>query len=667
MRNPRPTHAAATPPAAPTPIGPQVRLAIGVTGNRADDPALADDGGRITGALAAVFADIESALAAQQSATPALSVLPTRLHTLLAPGVDQLAAKAASALGWDLVAPLPFGQALNVAINARPRTGADARALLAGEDAADPEVQARARAIRAWAGRARLFQLADRDDDIGALFHATLASPSDQALARHFQAAIAAQAALAGRVMVEQSDLMVGVWDNDHRDSVGGTGHTIVRALRIGTPVLLIDPASPGAWCIVSSTESLAGWQGRLGRDVERLRAVVAAALRAGDGSEVRSLDDEPWHPRGSRAATLYRRIEALFGGEPRPFRSLVQDYDPPERVARSAGAPLVDAAAAMPGADPGFVAVVAERVLPAFVRADGVSARLSDSYRSGMVANFILAALAVIIGLAWLPLGIEGGKWMFVLAELVLLAAILVITWQGGRRRLHPRWFETRRAAEYLRHAPVLLLIGAARPPSHWPRATGTAWPEHAARHLMREPGLPRVAVTRPFLRAALQRLVEPHVAAQRAYHLAKARRLNRISHGLDHLAESLFKLAVAAAATWLLLRAGAALHWAPAAWPQVTSKAFAFLGVALPTLGASISGIRYFADFERFAEISDVTAGKLAQVQVRLGQLLSGPDSAIDYEGVSRLAHGIDGIVVAEIESWQAVFSGKPIALPA
>ena len=65
--------------------------------------------------------------------------------------------------------------------------------------------------------------------------------------------------------------------------------------------------------------------------------------------------------------------------------------------------------------------------------------------------------------------------------------------------------------------------------------------------------------------------------------------------------------------------------------------------------------------------AAISEVTAGKLEQVEVRIGQLLAGPDGAIDYEGVSRLAHAIDGIVVGEIESWQAVFSGKPIALPA
>ncbi|HVK51939.1 MAG TPA: hypothetical protein VM469_09420, partial [Pseudoxanthomonas sp.] len=451
-------------------------------------------------------------------------------------------------------------------------------------------------------------------------------------------------------------------------DAVGGTGHTIARALELGTPVLLLDPANPQHWSILSSTESLAGWQNRRGQDRERLRKVVGNALHARDGSVARSLRDEKWHPRSTRSSTLYRRIEALFGGEPRPLRSLIQNYESPDHIASGSAAPLVQAAKALPGADPAFVAAVTNDLLPAFARADGSAARLSDTYRSGMVANFLLSAMAVIVGVAWLPLGLEGVKWLFAVAEFGLLAAILVITWLGSRRRLHARWFETRRAAEYLRHAPILLLIGVARPPSHWPRATGgTAWPEYAARHALRAQGLPAMAVTRAFLRSALQGLLAPHVAEQRAYHQAKAKRLETISHRLDSLAATLFKIAVASVAFYLLMRAAAWMHWLPYAWPQASSKFFAFLGIALPTSGACIAGIRYFGDFERFAAISEVAADKLQQIEVRIGQLLAGPDDAIDYEAVSRIAHGIDGIVVDEIESWQAVFSGKPIALPA
>ena len=68
-----------------------VRLAVGITGHRGGNPALAD-GSHIAAALAGIFAEIEAALAAESAATPALQVQPTRLHTLLAHGVDQMAA-----------------------------------------------------------------------------------------------------------------------------------------------------------------------------------------------------------------------------------------------------------------------------------------------------------------------------------------------------------------------------------------------------------------------------------------------------------------------------------------------------------------------------------------------------------------------------------------------
>ncbi len=93
---------------------------------------------------------------------------------------------------------------------------------------------------------------------------------------------------------------------------------------------------------------------------------------------------------------------------------------------------------------------------------------------------------------------------------------------------------------------------------------------------------------------------------------------------------------------------------------------KLFTYLGVMFPTLGASIAGIRYFGDFERFAAISDVTAEKLDNVHKRIQHLLGAPDANLDYGVVSELAHTVDDIVVSEIENWQAVFGGKHITVP-
>jgi hypothetical protein len=91
-------------------------------------------------------------------------------------------------------------------------------------------------------------------------------------------------------------------------------------------------------------------------------------------------------------------------------------------------------------------------------------------------------------------------------------------------------------------------------------------------------------MAVTRSFLRCALQDLPGPRVASRRAYHQAKAKRLDTIRHRLDRLAVTRFEIAVASVAPWLRVRAGAALRGLPHAWPHARAKVFAFPGIALP-----------------------------------------------------------------------------------
>ena len=159
------------------PTGQRVRLAVGITGHRGGGGTPGVDEAPVAAALAGIIDRIEAGLATTRAASPSLQIQPTRLHSLLAPGVDQLAAIAAERRGWEIVAPLPFGRRLNVAINAQPHTHADGLALLAGAHAVDARVQARAQAIIRCSERARLFELADRDVAITALFQAMLASP----------------------------------------------------------------------------------------------------------------------------------------------------------------------------------------------------------------------------------------------------------------------------------------------------------------------------------------------------------------------------------------------------------------------------------------------------------------------------------------------------------
>ena len=652
----------------------QPHLALGITGHRASNPSFGAHAEAIAAGLAALFAQID-AIAGLGAGTLPGTRGAVRLHSLLVDGTDQIAADLALTRGWELAVPLPFGAALNCAINAHPQTLADAEALLAGRAASDPAAEAKAAAIRAITARARLFELADRDGEVTALWRTSLADLHDRVAARAFEALASDNVALAGRVMIERTDLMIAVWDGKVANLPGGTGHTVAAALAMGAPVLLIDPAVPGTWRILGRPEELGQPALPVEPDLARLEAIIRAAVVAEDWSPA-LLAKEQWRPRSARAFGLYRRIERVFGGGGNPFGSLRVEYEAPGAIVTGSGAGVIAAANAMPGGDAQVTRQLAEEVLPLQAWAEGIACRLADAYRSGMTVNFVLATLAVIIGIAYLPTGLADHKWAFALAELLLLGGILVLTAAGSKLGWHRRWFAMRRVAEYLRHAPALLLMGVSRPTGRWPRSGwssgrggggGAEWPEHFARHALRDVGLPRVAVTRAYLRAGLTGAVLPHVAGQRAYHEAKAHRLERVHHRLDTAAETCFALAVASVVAYLALKGAGAAGMMPKHMASELSPFFTFCGVAFPTLGANLSGIRFFGDFERFGAISRVAAQKLREIETRIELLLSGDARALTYAAAADLIHALDEAVVEEIASWQAVFGAKHLALPA
>jgi hypothetical protein len=643
-------------------------LALGITGHRATNPSFSAHADAIAAALESLFVRIDAIAAAMPGQRGTL-----RLHSLLVDGTDQVAARLGLARGWELVVPLPFGAALNLAINAHPSTPDDAAALCRGAAAADPAVEARAAAIRAITAQAHLFELAERDAEVEQLWLASLAKPDDPAAARAFEALASDNVALAGRVMIERTDLVVAVWDGKVANLPGGTGHTVTTALAMGTPVLLIDPAAPESWSILTRPEELGHLSARTpgaAPDDALLETIIRAAMVV-EGWQPAQLEREKWHPHSSRAFGFYRRIERLFGGGGSAFGSLRVEYEAPGAIAEGSAAGLLQGAAAMPGGDPQVTARLRQEVLPMFAWADGIASRLADAYRSGMCVNFVLAALAVMIGLAYLPAGLAEVKWGFAAVELLLLGGILAMTAAGSRLGWHRRWFELRRVAEYLRHAPGLLLLGVARPTGRWPRKGGgdssAEWPEHVARHALRSVGLPRVRLTRAYLREGLAGVVLPHVVSQRAYHEAKAHRLETVHHRLDHAAETCFKLAVASVLGYLLCKLGGIAGILPKHLATELSPLFTFLGVAFPTLGANLAGIRYFGDFERFGAISRVAAEKLREIEARITLLLSGAETALTYAAAADLMHALDEAVVDEIESWQSVFGAKHLALPA
>lgn len=663
-------------PAVTAPPLPEIGFSIGITGHRLAHAEYAENERRIEAVLGDVFDRIDTLIAGTNAQSSGLKHATTRLNTLMVDGADQAAAFLAIERGWELVSPLPFGERLNLAINSLPKTAADARALLAGGDPADEATTVRADRIRNMTKKAHTFALADQDERIAELYLAMLDAPGDFQASQRFAVESSIRAALAGRIIVEQSDLVLGVWDGISTANLGGTGHTIAQTLEMGSPVIWIDPGRPEDWRFLHSPESLA----TLSHDppTERRKTVLEAIVADVMLPNAPLHDDGPakkgltalfgagWEDRSSPTTHGYRRVESLFGGAGKSFASIKQTYEKPDEIGAGSAAELIATAKSLPGIDLRHLEKLESRALYNFAWADGISAKLSDRYRGGMTISFLLSAIAIVGGVTYLPLVDPDQKWFFALFEFGVLLAIVLLTWRGVRGRWHGRWFETRRVAEYFRHSPFMLLLGVARAPGRWPTGTETSWPEWVARHSLRRIGLPRTAITAGYLRKYLALLLDEHVRPQRDYHARKAERLRTVHHKLDALSELLFKLAIVSVAAYLMLKLGSKLGVIDPALVAATSKTFTILGVAFPTFGAAIAGMRFFGDFERFASISDVTKQRLSAIADRIELLQSAPDCELDYARVAELAHATADVVVSEIEAWQSVFSGKHITVP-
>ena len=218
-------------PLAPPP--PRIRLSLGVTGHREGNAAFAANRAEIETTLTAIFDAIDVAVAAEPPLLGPDSLAPTRLHSMLVDGLDQIASQQALARGWELVAPLPFGRALNAAINAHPESVEEARCLLTGTGECGAATRARARVIADLEEQARVFELADRDETIAALYLARLEEPTNVARAQAYSFQASERVALAAQVLIEQSDLIVAVWDGAST-SFGSQSCSRVRASRGG-------------------------------------------------------------------------------------------------------------------------------------------------------------------------------------------------------------------------------------------------------------------------------------------------------------------------------------------------------------------------------------------------------------------------------------------------
>lgn len=679
-------------PARATPIqppAPRPSLRVGIIGHR-PNKLLPNHLPALEAQLRSVLFSLSrslSSVAATYSFGFAQDAPPTlRIISSLAAGTDILAARNTTEVPHArLNAVLPFARE-------------DFQTDLAGESKANPEHDFRweAEYERVLAAATSVFELETPDN---------LDHPG--ARARSYEAA--------GQVINASADILVAVWDGEESSGRGGTAEFIADAQDRGMPVVHVTPDGASSWLLDNTTFRKSGGESdesepvtdtALFSTIEDLIAPPLAgdeSLASGDHTNTLRLDynlelylSESWPTH--TWMSVYRFLLSTLGGQ--RWRGPRLDLPGWEQRNQSEWAEYLEKLDADRSATESSAAGNEEPPLSSYVEpirqrwiwADQLANLWSDYYRSAYLLNFLLAGIAVLLGLSSLlwsgdPEGVYGFKAATVFVEVILVVAILALTTAGRRGGWHSRWVNYRRLAEELRAARTIPLLGRST------HAIGTkqAEPRKDARWILwyvratlNDIDLPSIRVSRPYLQSIIDATLagdvgkpateEGEATGQIGYHHRNAHMLETIDHRLHIGGQALFMLTgliafgyflVFLVEWWLFPEAHAAGGAAESNYgvvgeikPWVT-----FLAGALPALAASVAGIKAQADFPAFADQSKRTEAALMELHDRLQAIYAHPTR----RDLMRYHDAASSASLSDVRTWSLIYSNRELTLPA
>jgi hypothetical protein len=484
-----------------------------------------------------------------------------------------------------------------------------------------------------------------------------------------------------GQMVLNQSDLLLVVWDGVSQIVLGGTEDLFRVALKLNIPVIWIDARSPHNWMVLDGTHQLpaSGPEGRhipsAKNDNVGLAQIISGILslpcslgsnKKADKSPYKCLSDFYLEKSYStNPAILWKIFSNLLGKG--NLGLISKSVDPNKQTG-------------MDSFIQGFEKKgqnVSRIVQSNFECFDKLSGYYGDFYRSGYILSFLLATIAVGLALlpvaaGWLTHANHFGESIAVVVELFALFCILLLVFRSRSRRWHSRWLDYRLAAEWIRQlrllAPLGLGIRVQETRGHkksyeHPTKTWMAWYVKA---LERSLGLPDAKIDLPYLNKYLNDLLV-FVTDQKAYHFSNAQSNHLIEVRLHRSGIILISATIAACVLHLLPLINPELHW-----QEGLAYILTFLCGFLPAFGAALAGINNQGEFKSLSKTSDSMQREYAAISEELSLLKITLETCKDkndthlFKKIKDITYRISYLMIEELNDWRITYNNRPLELP-
>ena len=468
----------------------------------------------------------------------------------------------------------------------------------------------------------------------------------------------------AAYTVVDQSDVVIAVWDGGPSGGRGGTTDTVEAAARDGRPLVIVDAngKEPPQLRWHGLNEEIAP-TGRVsdiptGNLDTALPLLVDALVRppagVAGGARHRPHHEEDegagltrYFAEGAAVVTPFLGfpllmaafgIQRLSGRHVRPVRPAALAV---REVALAPAAAADAPAAARP-----------LRLADAFGWADFIGSLFAQVFRSAFIVNFVFGALAV----ACAAISIVRHDWkpVLVVIEILLIVAVVINTGLGLRRQWHRRWFEGRELAERLRVALLLWVVGLRPSACAGAEPTWTGW---YARAEVRAQGLRHARLTGGGL-AAAHAAVSGLLNDQCAYHKITADRMHLLEHRLERAGLVCFVLTVAVALIYLAVQLTGLAGDGEGA--ERFAVVVAALTAGLPALATATYGIRVIGDFAGISRRSERTRSGLAALVAQIDA------KEPNLHHLRARVRAAAGVMLGDVAGWRLSAESRGLALP-
>ncbi|HEU5482765.1 MAG TPA: DUF4231 domain-containing protein, partial [Sphingomicrobium sp.] len=578
-------------------------LSVGVTGHRKEAlPAewCVDVEARVRSALTLL---IDGAVAIHAQEAPFYTGEPTRIRFIspLADGTDQIAARIALELGFELDVVLPFDRETY-----RRELADDA------SRATFDELLEKASCILELPG--------EHDDPVDAYV-------------------------MTGRATIAHCDLMLAVWDGLPPRGRGGTGEIVELAVINGTPVVHvpIDSKEPSRllWSAFDPTVVTHRVEKTTERPLDDMHlALLLTALFAPP------TDPQERHFLSIFSRERLRRVRARIEYPLMLAIAGVTRFRPGRMRGSVIAAEIREewAQYRQDCAESNKINASLELLETAYSWSDQLATHFAQSYRSGHVFNFVLGGVAVCIGLSGFML--PHAIMYLAIAEFIITLGIILNTQIGVKNEWHRRWLDYRQLAERLRpmRSLKLLAIAAPDPPGTPSNPVPRRWIEWYSLGIWRALGCPGGSIDSRRAAELGRAIAAYEIAPQGAYHDRSAHQIELLDDRLEKVAGLLF---LATLVVTVVVTLGMIFG---AEFVNTYGNWFTLVSAGFPALGTAVFGIRFQGDFGGSAVRSQATANVLRELGAQLEEGTTLSRAADLTEQAARIMYG-------DLDEWRLV----------